>query len=177
MPSNTAAWLISAEANPLQVQSSPYNSPHENEIVIKNLAVAINPADWLIQERGGLFPHLRYPTILGSDVAGEVVEVGSSVTRFKIGDRVTGFAVNLPNNTYIGGGFQTYTVLLSNLTLIIPDSLSYEQAAVIPLGVSTAASALFQKDYLALEYPSLSPTPTGKTLLVWSGSSSVGGGK
>jgi NADPH:quinone reductase-like Zn-dependent oxidoreductase len=45
---------------------------------------------------------------------------------------------------------------------------------VLPLGLSTAACGLFQKDYLALQYPSLSPKPAGKTLLVWGGSTSVG---
>jgi hypothetical protein len=40
--------------------------------------------------------------------------------------------------------------------------------------VSTAACGLFQKDFLALQHPSVPPRPTGKTLLVWGGSTSVG---
>jgi hypothetical protein len=56
----------------------------------------------------------------------------------------------------------------------IPDSMSYEYAAVLPLGLSTAACGLFQKDHLALQYPSIPPKPSGKTLLVWGGSTSVG---
>jgi NADPH:quinone reductase-like Zn-dependent oxidoreductase len=56
----------------------------------------------------------------------------------------------------------------------IPDAMSYESAAVLPLGVSTAACGLFQKDQLALQHPSVPPKPTGKTLLVWGGSTSVG---
>ena len=56
----------------------------------------------------------------------------------------------------------------------IPDAMSYESAAVLPLAVSTAACGLFQKDHLALQHPSVPPKPTGKTLLVWGGSTSVG---
>jgi len=52
--------------------------------------------------------------------------------------------------------------------------LSYESAAVIPLGLSTAACGLFQEDQLALQYPTTHTKPTGKTLLVWGGATSVG---
>jgi NADPH:quinone reductase-like Zn-dependent oxidoreductase len=56
----------------------------------------------------------------------------------------------------------------------IPDFLSFESAAVLPLGLSTAACGLFQKDYLALQHPSADAKPTGKTLLIWGGATSVG---
>jgi hypothetical protein len=54
--------------------------------------------------------------------------------------------------------------------------MSYEAAAVLPLGLSTAACGLFQTDQLALQYPAHSGSikSTGKTLLVWGGSTSVG---
>ncbi|MCJ1252160.1 hypothetical protein MMC30_009399 [Trapelia coarctata] len=54
--------------------------------------------------------------------------------------------------------------------------MSYEEASVLPLGLSTAACGLFQKDQLALQYPSVPrpKTPTGKTLLIWGGATSVG---
>ncbi|MCJ1226593.1 hypothetical protein MMC12_003246 [Toensbergia leucococca] len=173
MPSNVAAWLT-AKATPLEIKSAPYTSPGENEIVIKNGAVAINPVDWFIQDLGdGLFAWITYPAILGSDAAGEVVEIGNAVSRFKIGDRVLGHGVGLSNGAS-SGAFQAYTVLLTHMASPIPITLSYESAAVLPLGLSTAACGLFQKDYLALQYPSVSPKPTGKALLVWAGSTSVG---
>lgn len=175
MPSNTAAWLGSEKANILEIKSAPYVSPRDNEIVIKNGAVAINPVDWMIQDMGrALFPWIKYPVILGKDVAGEVVEVGSAVSRFGIGDRVLGHPVGLRTNRPSDGAFQTFTVLLAHMASHIPASLSYERATVLPLGVSTAACGLFQKDHLALQYPSLTPKPTGKTLLVWGGATSVG---
>ena len=177
MPSNTAAWLTSAKGNRLEVKSAPYTSPRDNEIVIKNGAVAINPADWMKQDLGNLlFSWIKYPFVLGTDVAGEVVEIGRAVTRFQLGDRVVGHAVGLDQkrNSSAEGAFQTYTVLLAHMASPIPSTLSYESAAVLPLGISTAACGLFQKDQLSLQYPSLHPKPTGKTLLVWGGATSVG---
>lgn len=72
------------------------------------------------------------------------------------------------------GTFQLYTVLRSDMVAPIPDNMSFDAAAVLPVSVSTAAAALFTKDYLNVPLPSLSPSPTGTTLLLWGGSSSVG---
>lgn len=176
-PNNTAAWLTGAKVHPLEVESAPYTSPRENEIVIKNCAVAINPIDWMKQALGDmLFSFIKYPFIVGTDVAGEVVEVGRGVTRFEVGDRVVGHAVGMDakRNSSAEGAFQTYTVLLAHMVSQIPSTLSYQSAAVLPLGLSTAACGLFEKDQLALPYPSAHPKLTGKTLLVWGGSTSVG---
>jgi len=52
--------------------------------------------------------------------------------------------------------------------------MTFEQAAVLPLGASTAACGLFQKDFLGLQHPSADARPTGKTLLVTGGATSVG---
>lgn len=175
MPCNTAAWLTAEKATPLEVKAAPYTAPRENEIVVKNRAVAINPVDWAMQTMGkALFSWTKYPYILGMNFAGEVAEVGSAVTRFKVGDRVLGHATALTTNNPAEGAFQEYTVALTHMVSPIPGSISYESAAVLPLGVSTAACGLFQKDYLGLQHPTVPPEPTGKTLLVWGGSSSVG---
>ena len=165
---------MTARGGPLEVKEAPYTSPAANEIVVKNGAVAINPVDWFLVARGtDLFPWVGYPSILGSDLAGEVVEVGSAITRFKVGDRVVGMALALgkPDSP---GAFQAYSHVLENLAAKIPDSLAYENAAVLPLGVSTAACGLFQKHFLGLQHPTVPPKPTGKTLVMWSGASSVG---
>ncbi|KAL4960132.1 zinc-binding alcohol dehydrogenase family protein [Aspergillus stella-maris] len=71
--------------------------------------------------------------------------------------------------------FQEYTLVAQNLASTIPDGLKYEEAVVLPLGLSTAACGLFQEDFLNLQYPKSPRAPsTGKTLLVWGGASSVG---
>lgn len=177
MHHNQAAYLISKSGEPLQVKTSPYTQPAINEIVVKNAAIAINPVDWMKQAVGNMmFSWIKYPFIMGSDLAGEVVEVGHGVTRFEVGDRVLGHGVGMDqrSNKSSEGAFQQYTVIRADLASQIPQSLTYEEACVLPLGLSTAACGLFMKDYLALPYPTLSPIPTGKTLLVWGGSTSVG---
>ena len=94
--------------------------------------------------------------MLGSDVAGEVVEVGPEVSRFKPGDRVLGHAVGADKtrNTSAESAFQTYTVLLAHMASPIPDGMAFERAAVLPLALSTAACGLFEPDQLALQRPS-----------------------
>lgn len=176
MPSNTAAWLPAQKVSPLEVKSASYTPPGKDEIVIKNGALALNPVDWARQDLGdALFSWTLYPCVLGSDVAGDVVEVGSGVSRFQTGDRVIGLAIGLTSNRPADGAFQAYTVLPAHMASPIPSTLSYESASVLPLGLSTAACGLFQKDYLALQFPSTPPKPaTGETLLIWGGSSSVG---
>jgi NADPH:quinone reductase-like Zn-dependent oxidoreductase len=176
MPPNQAA-ILPAKAVPLKLQQTKYTPAGENEIVVKNAAIAINPYDSIIQSAANLVvAWVKLPFILGTDVAGDVVEVGKGVTRFKPGDRVIGHAIALDKrvNRSCEGGFQQYTVLRQDLTSPIPGSISYESACVLPLGLSTAACALFMKDLLALPHPSTSPKPTGTTLLVWGGSTSVG---
>ena len=178
-PTNSAAWLTAEKANPLEVKTAPYTPPGENEIVIKNRAIALNAVDYARQDLGSaLFPWTTHPAVLGTDVAGEVVEVGSGTiasSRFKIGDRVLGMGSELKNNTPAEGAFQSYVVLQAQLASPIPSSLSFEKAAVVPLGISTASCGLFQKDYLALQFPTVPrASSTGQTILIWSGSSSVG---
>lgn len=155
MTSNSAAWIVGEKVKPLEVKSAPYTSPGEDEILVKNAALAVNPVDWAFQELA-LFPS-HYPTILGNDVAGEVVEVGKSVTKFRKGDRVLGFALGHISHHDSEGGFQLYTILQPVLTSAIPDDLSYDRACVIPVCLATAAAGLYQDDHLHLQYPSLSP--------------------
>lgn len=176
MPSNTAA-ILTGQGQLFEIRPVEYISPGENELVIKNYAIAINPVDGAMQRLGNnLFPWMKFPIICGSDVAGEVVEVGPNVTRFKIGDRVCGLAMGVPppKGAKLSGAFQTSTLLNEVLTVPIPDTLPYDVAVVTPLGLSTAACGLYQKDYLALVPPSLSPKPTGQSVIIWGGSTSVG---
>ena len=72
------------------------------------------------------------------------------------------------------GGFQLYTTAKEITVSPIPDAIAYEQAVVLPLAISTAAAGLYQKGFLELSYPTIDPKPSGKTILIWGGSSSVG---
>ena len=173
MTSNTAAWLTAAKSKPFQVKSAPMWTPAADEILIRNHAIAVNPVDGSLQSLPW-WP-FDYPTILGQDVAGEIVAVGPNVTRFKEGTRVLGHAVGMATKRNQDNAFQQYTIVQTNMACEIPESVSFEEAAVIPLGCSTAASALFQDTFLNLQFPSVpAQQPTGKTLLIWGGASSVG---
>lgn len=171
------AALLLKSKGPLSVGNVQHLKPQAGQILIKNKAVAINPFDWIIQEIGSTaFPWLKYPLVLGSDSAGEVIGVGSGVTRFKIGDRVVGHAVGTDRdvNSSAEAAFQEYTVLREQMATPIPTSMTFEEASVLPLAVSTASTGLFQSDQLALDYPTLNPALKNQVVLIWGGSTSVG---
>ncbi len=175
-PINAAAWINSKHGK-LSVAEAPYTKPRADQLVVRNHVVAINPLDWIIQVEGNLtYGWLNYPTVLGADVAGEVVEIGSAVTRFAVGDRVFAMAVGTDKDANTGseGAFQNYTVVLERLASPIPQAMSFEEASVLPLAVSTASAGLFEKNQLGLQMPSASAKSTGQTVLVWGGSTSVG---
>jgi NADPH-dependent curcumin reductase CurA len=73
------------------------------------------------------------------------------------------------------GAFQKYVILRQDAATAIPNSMGFEQAAVLPLAIATAACGLFLDDQLGLRTPSADrPAPAGKTVLIWGGSTSVG---
>ncbi len=170
--SDQAAWQH-ATGHPLQIGATDRPQLAANEIRIRNAAIAINPLDWILQEIA-LLPWLEYPAILGSDVAGEVVAVGGEVERFKVGDRVIGQAVGITVNQPSQGAFQLHTIVLDHMAAPIPDHMAFTDAAVLPLGLGTAASGLYGRTQLALAPPSRSPTARAEIVLIWGGSSSVG---
>ena len=176
MPSHRAAWLVALKS-PLEVRDAPQTRPGRDELVVAVRAVALNPLDWTIQVVGNLaYRWLDLPFVLGADLAGEVVEVGEDVTRFAVGDRVLALAegTDEDSSSSARSAFQERAVVLERLTAPLPEAMSYEEGAVVPLALGTAASALFRAEGLGLQHPSATPAPTGRTLLVWGGSTSVG---
>lgn len=138
----------------------PMPQPKEHQVIVKERATSINPIDWKLRE-GYLQQKMpwEFPIILGWDVAGEIVEVGSEVTDWKIGDRV--FA--RPDTTRFGT-YAEYTAVDDNLLAYIPENISYEEAAAAPLAGLTAWQALF--DYGKLV--------EGEKVLIHAGSGGVG---
>jgi len=114
-----------------------------NEVRIKNHASSVNPRDWMIRSGRYQLQFLvpKFPLILGSDFAGEVLEVGAKVKAFKPGDKV--FGMKNPSE-----GLATYAEEVvapeKNMTLI-PKGISYTEAAGVPLCALTAWQALVQK--------------------------------
>lgn len=136
---NQAAWQ-KAPGQPLRIGVTALPHLAANEILIRNAAIAINPLDWILQDVA-LLPWLDYPAILGSDVSGEVAAVGGAVERFKVGDRVIGQAVGTTVNQPAQGAFQHHTIVLDHMAAPIPNNIAFADAAVLPLGLGTPASA------------------------------------
>jgi len=181
MPSNYAAWITAPKASPLEVREAPYPSPGPTDVVVKVGVVAINPLEYKIQDNdppiGG--KALQYPTILGADLAGTVVSVGSEVTTRKLGDRIIANANGAQSGKPAMSAFQHFTLVHESSTTPVPDGMHFEAAAVLPLACDTAMAGLFVSEQLGLSTAKLggtgsSPPAPGSVLLVWGGSSSVG---
>ncbi|KAF4452069.1 GroES-like protein [Fusarium austroafricanum] len=172
---NAAAWITSPNAHPFEVKSAPTGVPSSGQVLIYSRAIGINPVDYKRQHTNLHKGDIPYPSIFGEDVAGDVVAVGPGVTKFKIGDRITGLAAGFLTKKLEEEAFQKYVVLWESLSLKIPEKYSYEQACVFPLAASTAAAGLFNPEHLNLQLPTLlAQKPTGKAVLVWGGASAVG---
>jgi NADPH:quinone reductase-like Zn-dependent oxidoreductase len=115
-------------------------TPEENQVVVKLYATSINPIDWKLRE-GYLKTMLPFdfPIILGWDAAGEIDELGTNVNNFKVGDKV--FARPETTNR---GTYAEYTAIDSHLVAKIPDNISFEEAACVPLAGLTAWQCLFE---------------------------------
>ncbi|EME40386.1 hypothetical protein DOTSEDRAFT_179479 [Dothistroma septosporum NZE10] len=176
-PTNVAAWALKPKERPLTVSSAPYLKPPKGHVVIKVYDVAVNPIDWILQD-DDIF-HAKYPTVFGSDAAGEIAEVADDVKDFQIGTRVIAHCsrakdVDLPSGAT--GAFQKYVVVQASAVAELPYTIPSSTGVVLPLGISTASAGLYQKDFLNLPYPVSdgNPKSLGRTILIWGGSSSVG---
>ena len=124
----------------LQIEEVARPVPASDEILVQVYASGINPADWVIRQGGNDFlrPYLKLPIIPGMDAAGIVSEVGSGVTSFQKGDAVFGTA-NFPGN----GSYAEYCAAKAGQFALKPESISFNEAAGVPLAALTAWTALF----------------------------------
>ncbi|MDQ2752533.1 MAG: NADP-dependent oxidoreductase [Bacteroidota bacterium] len=115
--------------------------PAPDEILLKVFASGVNPADWVIRNGGNDFlrPLLKLPLTLGWDTAGIVEETGSGVTDFKKGDAVYGIP-NFPGD----GSYAEYCVAKANQFALKPKSMSFNEAAGVPLAALTAWAGIFE---------------------------------
>ena len=124
-------------------------------ILIAVKAAGVNRPDVL--QRLGFYPPPRgAPETLGLEVAGEVVEVGDGVQRWRRGDRVTAL---LP-----GGGYAEYALADARHALPIPGGLSFEEAASLPETVFTVWANVFDIGHLE----------PGETCLIHGATSGIG---
>lgn len=116
----------------------PVPKPSKGQVLLKLEATSLNPVDWKIQkgQLRPLFP-CKFPYIPGTDIAGEVIEVGPAVKDFKIGDKVVAFL-----NHLTGGGLAEYALAKESLTVSRPFQVSAAEGATLPVAGITAYQAV-----------------------------------
>ncbi|RBR23766.1 uncharacterized protein FIESC28_03382 [Fusarium coffeatum] len=164
---NTASLLPNKQGT-LTLDERPIPSPGRGELLVRNEFVAANPSDWKVQSFGVLIE--EFPGVLGSELAGTVISVGPGVTRFKPGDRVTGFATGVIYPNSDKAAFQKYTIMDEVATSHLPDSISFEEGVVFPVGMITSSIALF--DSMGLLRRKIRHEERG-AIFIWSGASST----
>lgn len=169
LPSSMKA--ITIMGNKAMVSSGvPLPKLRPTYLLAKIEAIALNPTDWKHISGG----NSAMGGISGCDFAGTVVAVGEGVARtdLKPGDRIAGVTHGSNQSQPEDGAFAEYAVAKADLVIKIPDSLSFERAATLPLGAGTVGQGLFQKA-LKLNLPT-EPSTKGETVLIYGGSSATG---
>src|ERR1700723_3306577 len=152
------AALLYSYGDPEQLRYEETAVPQsgDDEVLVRMHATSINPID--VKIRSGAAKSrfsIEFPAILGRDLSGEVAETGRNVQVFSRGMRVMALA----NGTYA-----EYTVAKADVLAPIPDALSFEQAAALPL-VTTTGSQLIERAV---------KTKAGQTVLVTGALGGVG---
>jgi len=154
---------------PFVVADAPIQKPGPGQLSVKVISAALNPVDWKIQAFD--FFIQKYPAILGTDIAGDVEEVGEGVEGFAKGDKI--FFQGYFTNEF--AGFQQYTLIPADIVGKIPSNIDYAQASSIPLGFTTSAVGILSENGLALNPTFDSKVSfSGKPAFVVGGSTSVG---
>jgi NADPH2:quinone reductase len=140
----------------LQLEERPKPSFGPNEVLVKVVAAGINRPD-VFQRKGNYPPPAGAPQdIPGLEVAGTVAEVGTSVSRWKVGDKVCALIT--------GGGYAEYCNVPEGQCLPVPGNLTFSEAASLPETFFTVWTNVFDRGKLQ----------AGESLLVHGGSSGIG---
>lgn len=133
-------------------------APKANEVLVKVHVAAVNPVDWKIRDGLGEIFGLKFPIILGCEIAGTIEEVGGDVESFNKGDAVYGYI-----GTHIGG-YAEYAVAKAEEIALKPESLDFENTAAVALGALVSRQAMFD----------LANLQSGQKVLITGASGSVG---
>ena len=148
-----AVYYETGDPSVLKYEDVPDPVCHPKGIVIRVEAVSIEGGDTLNRGRGML---ATTPHIVGYQAAGEIVEVGSEVTNWKVGQKVA------TSNAY--GSHAELRAVPARSAWLIPDGFSVKEASVMPVAFGTADDCLFEFGHLK----------AGETVLVQAGASGVG---
>jgi NADPH:quinone reductase len=157
------AIVMTATGNPDVLQYRDIPEPQitkPTQVKVKLAAAGVNPVDTKIRQNGLLYEQ-ALPAVLGCDGAGTVIEIGHSVTQFKPGDKVWFCHGGLGREQ---GNYAEYNVLDERWVGLMPSSLSFVQAAALPLVLITAWGGLYDRGALQ----------EGQTVLIHAGAGGVG---
>ena len=119
----------------------PEPRPGEGDVIVRVRASSLNYHD-VFTRRGMPGIKLQMPLIMGLDVAGEVLELGADVTDWRVGDRVLVDPINRIEGGLVGetihGGLAERCRVRAHQLVRIPDGVSFEQAAALPVAYGTA---------------------------------------
>ena len=144
----------------LEERDLPVPEPGPGEVLVRNLAVAVNPVDAKIRA-AGRWAGVEPPFVLGYEAAGVVAKVGPGVKDLKEGDEVY-YTPEIFGNPH--GTYAEYTPVPAGIVAKKPKNLSFAEAAAIPLAGGTAWEAVVRR---------LAVRP-GETVLVMGGAGGVG---
>lgn len=131
----------------LDIREIPTPVPEEDEVLVKIMTAAVNPLDnMIIRGEVKLIVPYAMPLVMGNEFAGVVEKNGKNAARFKPGDRVYG---RMPLKKI--GAFAEYAAVKETAMAVIPEYLSFEEAATVPLTALTAMQAFEVMDVHAGE--------------------------
>ncbi|KAI8944970.1 putative zinc-binding oxidoreductase ToxD [Xylaria longipes] len=167
--------LIRVSTGKAVLKPIPIPQLRDDYILVRTVAVALNPTDWTTLDAPG-----DDGTLVGCDYAGVVEEVGRAVTRnFKKGDRIAGFGHGGNDANPENGAFARYIAVKADLQIHVPDDVSFEAACTVGVGFGTAGYALYQ--VLRLPFPGdVRESPNGdkdeneNSILIYGGSTATG---
>ncbi len=131
----------------LEIREISTPIPEEDEVLVKIMTAAVNPLDnMIIRGEVKLIVPYAMPLVMGNEFAGVVEKTGKNAVRFKPGDRVYG---RMPLKKI--GAFAEYAAVKETALAVIPEYLSFEEAATVPLTALTAMQAFEVMDVHAGE--------------------------
>lgn len=159
-----ALTLDSLETPPALRDDLPAPVPADDQVLVRVAASSANPVDNAIAAGmlSGMAEH-RFPVTLGRDFAGEVEQVGASVTRYAAGDQVFGFVPHADPDVHEGSWADQIAVSQDGILAAVPEGVDLATAGAAPLAGLTALAAI---DALELS--------AGDTLLVVGATGGVG---
>lgn len=149
-------WAVMAEDDaPLKLADVKKPGCGPGDVLVEIVTAGLNRAD-LVQRRGMYPPPPGASEIMGLECSGTIVEIGSDVADWSVGDRVCGLMA--------GGGYAEYAVVDQGSLFKVPDGMSFEEAGALPEVMMTVWANIFDRCQFK----------AGESLLIHGGTSGIG---